>query len=56
MPGARDLLMARECLGPPVVPFYPFLGEGSRTKIDYREKRVRTFIRTSLQKDLGVVE
>ena len=22
--------------GPPVVPFYPFLGEGSPTKIDYR--------------------
>ena len=25
-------------LGPPVVPFYPSLGEGSPTKIDYREK------------------
>ena len=25
-------------LGPAVVPFYPFLGEGSPTKIDYREK------------------
>ena len=25
-------------LGPPVVPLYPFLGEGSPTKIDYRTK------------------
>ena len=25
-------------LGPPVVPFYPFWGEGSPTKIDYRKK------------------
>ena len=25
-------------LGPPVVPFYPFFGEGSPTKIDYRKK------------------
>ena len=25
-------------LGPPVVLFYPFLGEGSPTKIDYRRK------------------
>ena len=25
-------------LGPPVVPFYPFLGKGSPTKIDYRKK------------------
>ena len=24
-------------LGPPVVPFHPFLGEGSPTKIDYRK-------------------
>ena len=23
-------------LGPPVLPFYPFWGEGSPTKIDYR--------------------
>ena len=27
-------------LGPPVVPFYPVLGEGSPTKIDYRKKLV----------------
>ena len=25
-------------LGPPVVPLYPFLGEGSPTKIDYRKR------------------
>ena len=25
-------------LGPPEVPFYPFVGEGSPTKIDYRKK------------------
>ena len=25
-------------LGPPLVPFYPFLEEGSPTKIDYRNK------------------
>ena len=25
-------------LGPPVVPFYPFLGKGPPTKIDYRKK------------------
>ena len=30
-------------LGPPVVPFYPFLGEGSPTKIDYRKKLVPLF-------------
>ena len=43
-----ELLVARELvqgapyiprLGPPVVPFYPFLGEGSPTKIDYREEK-----------------
>ena len=28
-----------ECLRPLVVPLYPFLGEGSPTKIDYRKKR-----------------
>ena len=39
-------------LGPPVVPFYPFLGEGSPTKIDYRKKRVHTLILTSLLEDL----
>ena len=26
-------------LGPPVVPSYPFLGENSPTKIDYRKKQ-----------------
>ena len=31
-------------LGPPVVPFYPFLGEGSRAKVDYRKtNRVPTY-------------
>ena len=30
-------------LGPPVVPFYPFLGEGSPTKIDCRKNRVPTY-------------
>ena len=34
----------------PVVPFYPFLGEGSPTKIDYRKKG--TLIPTSLLEDL----
>ena len=28
--------MAKAYLGPPVVPFYSFLGEGPPTKIDYR--------------------
>ena len=30
------------------MPFYPFLGEGSRIKIDYR-KKVGTLILTSLE-------
>ena len=30
-------------LGPPVVPFYPFFGEGSPTKIDYRIKLVPSY-------------
>ena len=30
-------------LGPPVVPFYPFLGEGSPTKVDYIKKKVPLF-------------
>ena len=34
-------------LGLPVVPIYPFFGEGSPTKIDYR-KKVGTLILTSL--------
>ena len=37
-------------LGPPVVPFYPFWGEGSPTKIDYRKKG--TLILSSLVEDL----
>ena len=38
-------------LGPPVVPFCPFLEEGSPIKIDYRKKG--TVILTSLLEDLG---
>ena len=37
-------------LGPPVVPFCPFLGEGSPTKIGYRTKG--TLFVTSLLDDL----
>ena len=36
--GASCELRSVRLLGPPVVPFYPFLGEGSPTKIDYRKK------------------
>ena len=35
------------------MPFYPFLGEGSPTKIDYRKKG--TLILTSLLEDLGTL-
>ena len=45
-------------LGPPVagqvVPFYPFLGEGFPTTIDYRKKG--TLILASLLEDLGYVQ
>ena len=41
---------SRLFLGPPVVPFQPFLGEGSPTIIDHRKKG--TLIRTSPLKDL----
>ena len=34
------------------MPFYPFLGEASPTKIDYRKKH--TLILTSLLEDLAV--
>ena len=37
-------------LGPPVVSFYPFLGEGSPAKIDYRKKGTRLL--TSLLQNL----
>ena len=43
-----------QVLGPPVVPFYPLLGEGSSTNIDYRKKGSRP-IPTSLLKDVGLV-
>ena len=39
------------CLGPPVVPFYPFFGQGSPTKIDVL-KKVGTLLLTSLLEDL----
>ena len=54
MTWARKLNMTDEGLsrlGPPVVPFCPFLGEGSPSKIDYRKKG--TLILTSLLEDLG---
>ena len=38
-------------VGPPVVPFSPFLGERSPTKIDYRKKG--TLMLTSLLEDLA---
>ena len=41
-------------LGFPVVPFYPFLGEGSPTKIDYRKKS--TLFLSSLLEDVGVTQ
>ena len=40
-------------LGPPVVPFYPCLAEGSPTKIDYRKKG--TLILSSLLEDLDCI-
>ena len=43
----------RQHLGRPVVPFYPFFGEGSLTKIDYRKKG--TLILTSLLEDLDIL-
>ena len=36
----------------PVVPFYPFLGEGSPTRIEYRKKGTLMYILTSLLEDL----
>ena len=39
-------------LGPPLVPFYPFVGEGSPTKIDYRKTKGFTLILTSLLEKL----
>ena len=45
-------LLGPGSLGPPVVPFYPFLGEGVSTKLDYRTKG--TLILTSLLEDLVV--
>ena len=44
---------ASPLLGPPVVAFFPFLGEGSPTKIDYRKNG--TLILTSLLEDSSLV-
>ena len=38
-----------QTLGPPVLPFYPFWGEGSPTEIDYSNKG--TLILASLLED-----
>ena len=38
-------------LGPPVVPFYPFLGQGPPTKIDDRKNRVPTYSHLSNLED-----
>ena len=46
----HTVLITPTKLGPPVVPFYPFLGEGSPTKIDYRRKGILTL--SSLLEDL----
>ena len=43
-------LVEEDQLGPPVVPFYPFLGEGCPTKIDYR-KKVGTLILAAIVED-----
>ena len=53
-PSAQPLhhvFQSRQGLGPPVVPFYSFLGEGSPSKTDYRQKG--TLILTSLLEDVG---
>ena len=49
----RDGRDTNSCLGPPVVPFCPFLGEGSPTEIDYRKKGA--LILTSLLEDLVLI-
>ena len=44
-------------LDPPVVPFYPFCGEGSPTKIDDRKtNRVPTYSNLSTREDLGHIK
>ena len=40
--------------GPPVVPFYPFLGEGSPTQIDKTGEIKVALILTSLLEDLDI--
>ena len=49
--GTRLVCSLESRLGPPVMPFYLFFGEGSPTKIDCRKKD--THIPTSLLEDLG---
>ena len=50
----RNKYSSEQCLGVPElpigVPFYPFRGEGSPIKIDYRKKGI--LILTSLLEDL----
>ena len=41
-----------DCQIPSVVPFYPCLGEGSPTKIDFQKKNGHQLILTSLLEDL----
>ena len=48
--GENEWSLWGDLVGPvPVLPFYPFLGEGFPTKIDYRKKG--TLILTSLLED-----
>ena len=49
--GATESPLERPFLGPPVVSFYPFFGEGSPTKTDYRHKGSLSL--TSLLEDLA---
>ena len=48
-----DLKMCFALLGPPVVPFYPFWGEGSPTKIDCRRKSCTLTSKLSNLEDLA---
>ena len=44
-------LQSANIIGPPVVPFFPFWGEGSPTKIDYSKKKTGTLFLSSLLED-----
>ena len=35
-----DAPLVKVSLGPPVVPLYPFVGEGSPTEVDYRRQKL----------------